>query len=121
MKFKVSVSGDIGFDTGDLILDALENRKGHVYQRLTQDVRDAIERHADSSYDGSEAKQIALESCQNWHHYDGLHRLDVQSLLFANYRQYGCGGLDIAILCDMHESDIDTAQHHILEEVGNVL
>ena len=121
MRFKVTVTGDVDFETGDLIMDALDNRTGNVYQRLTQDVQAAIERNADPSYSGSPAKQDAIDSCYQWQHQDGFHKLDVMAPLFANYRQYGCGGIPIAILVDMTQADIDLAQQHILEEVGNVL
>jgi hypothetical protein len=121
MKTKVTVTGDVDFEVGDLIMDAIDIRIGNVYQRLTQDVQAAINRNADASYDSSPAKQEALESCHRWQHQDGLHKLDVMAPLFANYRQYGCGGIPKAILCDMTQADIDLAQQHILEEVANVL
>lgn len=101
--------------------DVVENRLGALYPHLTRDMRFAINTNADASYQGSPAKEIALQSAQNWVHKPQHHQLDIFSTDYANYRQYGCGGLKIAILVDTTETDLQRMEKTIIDELIQVI
>lgn len=76
--------------------DILEGRQGHFYSNQSRMIKIIIVSNADPSYQNSPAKTECLESANPpWSHELGIHQKDIMAPLFANYRQYGCGGLEI--------------------------
>jgi hypothetical protein len=79
-----------------------------LYNGISQDMLAAIDSNADQSYtDKSPAKRAAKNSVNNWTHSEEKHTLNIDSKMYANYRQYGCGGLTIAKLVEVLQTDID--------------
>jgi hypothetical protein len=85
--------------------DILTNRRGRLYDELSQNMQDAIRNNHDSSYNGSKAVTVAVQSAQNWQHATKRHINNIMAPTYANYRQYGCGDLAIAILVQVTEHD----------------
>ena len=89
-----------------LRVDILKAKTGRLYQpELSDTMRNAIRNNKDSFYEGSQAVDVAVNSTTNWHHQGDIHRLPIRSFLWANYRQYGCGGIPIAELVKVLERD----------------
>lgn len=87
--------------------DILEGRQGHFYSNQSRMIKVAIVSNMDSSYQNSPAKLEALESANPpWSHQLGLHQKEIIAPLYANYRQYGCGGLEIHELVRFTTADI---------------
>jgi len=85
----------------------LRGTRGKLYKPdLTEDVQEAIRQNHDASYTGSDALNPALQSAYNWIHSTTMHRLFILSYMWANYRQYGCGGIAIAKLVTFTEYNI---------------
>jgi hypothetical protein len=66
----------------------------------------AISNNADPVYDKSPAKVAALKSADNWSVSGSLHMLKILSLAYANYKQYGCAGLEIKKLVVVNPSNV---------------
>lgn len=104
----------------ELRADILRGKKGLLYNpQISGDMQDAINNNADPSYRGSPAKDIALKSAQTWQHMSNRHILRIVSLLFANYRQYGCGGVTIAALVKVLENDKKKMRRHFAQVLHN--
>jgi hypothetical protein len=87
--------------------DILEGKQGRFYQNQLTIIKKAIVVNADPSYQNSPAKLEALESVnQPWSHQGSIHQKDIMAPLFANYRQYGCGGLEIHELVRFTPADM---------------
>ena len=117
----VQVTGDDPKKISQHMMEVLENKRGNVYPLLTQDMQEAIRRNADPCYASSPALTMAIESAEHWKHSEGRHLLDIYSTDYANYRQYGCGGLPITILVDVTAAEMDTMTEHIITEIENAV
>ena len=73
----------------------------------------AICQNAASVYAKSPARDAAIDSAQTWTHGGTLHVNQITSTDYANYKQYGCGGLKITTLVTVDESDKDNMRDHI--------
>lgn len=98
--------------------DVLMGKTGRLYERQDQLIKKAIITNADKSYDNSPAKEVALESVnQPWEHTGTRHTKNIMAPRFANYRQYGCGGLKIAELMRFTPTDIQAMLQAAVEEL----
>jgi len=79
-----------------------------MYRDYSLTMRKAINENADESYTNSPAKDKALASADKWNHSATLHLMRVMTLFYANYRQYGCGGLPISKLVVVTEANRQT-------------
>lgn len=90
-----------------------QGRGGRLYKpAISNEVAQAIKANADGSYEGSPAKSIAIKSVTNWTHESPNHVLPIMSTDYANYRQYGCGGIPIVKLVIITEADRDRIRKH---------
>lgn len=104
----------------DLRAKLLQGRIGRVYSpEITQDMQEAIRGNADSSYGGSPAVLMAIASANRWIHQDPYHFLNIMSTAYANYRQYGCGGLPITPLVVVTEKDRAEMRNVFAEVLSN--
>jgi hypothetical protein len=85
---------------------AFRGQRGTLYPQLSTVMKAAIRDNADKSYRKSPAKDIAIKSADNWKHADPLHLLGIISTCYANFRQYGCGGLPIHKLVVVSDKEI---------------
>jgi hypothetical protein len=85
-----------------------------IYYRLSLNMQKAIDENADISYTQSPAKDMALKSALKWVRKGALHSLRIMSTLYANYRQYGCGGIPIKKLVILLPHNIDEMKQRIL-------
>jgi hypothetical protein len=95
-----------GFDTAAKRLkeraQILQGTRGTLYRPdLTDEMQQAIDRNSDSSYASSPAKDVAKRSANNWQHSTKIHILNILAPTFANYRQYQCGGVPLAVLVEV--------------------
>ena len=88
-------------------IQTLEGQRGQFYPHQSARIKAAIEGNADQSYNQSPAKETAKQSADKWiHERHKRHRCKIMAPLFANYRQYGCGGIKIAELVRFTATDI---------------
>ena len=98
--------------------DVLTGVKGRFYDRQDRIIKKAILTNADKSYMNSPAKDIALESVnQPWKHQGKWHIKNIMSTNYANYRQYGCGGLKIVELVRFTPADIQEMLQAAVEDL----
>jgi len=83
----------------------LRGQAGTLYPDLSTIMQSAIENNSDDSYTGSPALTMAIKSAKKWIHQPLWHLLKIISTLYANYRQYGCGGIAIVILVKVLPGD----------------
>ena len=98
----------------------LEGTRGRFYPNQSKLIKKAIEQNADSSYQNSPAKEMVLKSAETWEHSGKLHTNNIMSTDYANYRQYGCGGIDIALLVDITEANQQEMLEQAVKDLGNV-
>ena len=82
----------------------LSGLRGNFYEHQSKIIQEEIENNCDASYINSPAKDMAVQSAAEWMHLTRLHKNKIYSHRFANYRQYGCGGLPIALLVYISEN-----------------
>jgi len=85
--------------------EILEGTRGQFYSHQTKILKKVIDRSADPSYEKSPAKAMALKSTETWVHSGRQHTCNIMSTRYANYRQYGCGGIRIVKLVNITKSD----------------
>jgi hypothetical protein len=116
---RVDISGvDDALAAVASIHEVCDAKRGRLYSQLTADVQNAIVMNADPVYSQSPAKALALRSCSRWQHNPGNHVLNIESLDYANYKQYGCGGLAITTLVEITPAQQDIMADHIISEVA---
>lgn len=98
--------------------DILAGTRGQFYQRQSAIIKTAINENYDKSYANSPAKEIALQSADTWTHAGRNHQNNIYSTDYANYRQYGCGGIKIAILVKFTEADSQRMLAAAVDELG---
>jgi len=94
---------------------AFKGETPSMYNGLSVEMRRAINQNSDSSYKKSPAKTLALESTKVWNHQKIWHRLKIMSTDYANYRQYGCGGIDIRILVQVLQENKDAMKLRVFK------
>jgi hypothetical protein len=98
----------------------LAGTQGRFYPQQTRIIKQAILANADSCYTNSPAKEIALKSCETWRHEGRKHINDIESTDYANYKQYGCGGLEIKVLVDIDERFQNDMMVAAVQELGSI-
>ncbi len=98
----------------------LAGARGQFYPKQSKIIKKAIEQNADSSYQNSPAKEMALKSADSWEHTGKIHRNRIMSTDYANYRQYGCGGIKIAVLVEINEANQQEMMNAAIQELGSV-
>lgn len=91
--------------------------QGQFYSHQTAIIQQEIEKNADSSYDHSLAKTIALRSAEEWEHFTRIHRNRIMSTDYANIRQYCENTSKQAILVKFSEA----GQKRMLEQAAEDL
>lgn len=98
----------------------LAGTRGQFYPKQSKIIKKAIEQNADPSYQNSPAKEMAIKSADTWEHSGKTHRNRIMSTLYANYRQYGCGGLKITLLVDITESNQKEMLNAAIQELSDI-
>ena len=97
----------------------LAGTRGQFYPKQSKIIKKAIEQNADSSYQNSPAKEIALQSADTWEHTGRKHINQIMSTDYANYRQYGCGGIKIALLIEITDANSQEMLEAAAQELSN--
>lgn len=99
----------------------LRAQQGTLYRPDVSGImQSAIDKNADKSYTNSPAKKIAEKSADSWQHSLERHLLRIMSTAYANYRQYGCGGLPITILVAVSEAERQQMRQRFADVLHNV-
>jgi uncharacterized protein YeeX (DUF496 family) len=94
-------------------IELLRGLNGTLYMNLSNDMEEAIVQNADPSYHGSEAMDTAIRSAHVWNSSGRRVLSNIFAPMFANYRQYGCGGMPIAKLVEVRENNEQDMIDHI--------
>lgn len=98
--------------------DILAGTRGQFYQCQSAIIKTAINDNSDASYTNSPAKKMALQSAGTWTHVGRAHQNNIFSTAYANYRQYGCGGIKITILVQFTAADSQRMLAAAIDELG---
>lgn len=85
--------------------DVLAGIRGQFFPHQSAIIKKAINQHADSCYDNSPAKEIALKSAETWEHSGRKHINNIESTDYAVFKQYRCGKAKYALLVEFTEAD----------------
>jgi hypothetical protein len=92
---------------------------GTIASGLTSMMRGAIRDNADPVYSKSPVKVAAIKSADNWQVSGSHHLLKILSMAYANYKQYGCAGLEIKILVSVNQTNIEEGRRLFSEAFHN--
>lgn len=79
----------------------------YIHSEVSAMMANAIRTNADPSYNKSHVKAATAKTAKNWNVGGSVHMLKILSAAYANYRQYGCGGLEIKKLVVVTQADIE--------------